>query len=209
MSNLEEEVIVLLNLRGSESGINVRKFGANIEKDVSTSTEVVNDIVTAPVVVASSNQVPNEYEYELEFLIPSAEDTNVYRSNSTPLSNDVIDQEEETEARAETPHQVSGTRVPSKTAKKLLEVQVQQQKEYHKKCINLLEQQNRELRLQTDELKKIRRLKEKKLDMIKKNIIFNEKQTIENTKLKLEEINLKKRKLELQEEELSQKCKRI
>lgn len=95
MSNLEEEVIVLLNLRGSESGINVRKFGANIEKDVSTSTEVVNDIVTAPVVVASSNQVPNEYEYELEFLIPSAEDTNVYRSNSTPLSNDIIDQEEE------------------------------------------------------------------------------------------------------------------
>lgn len=88
-------------------------------------------------------------------------------------------------------------------------MQVQQQKEYHKKCINLLEQQNRELRLQTDELKKIRRLKEKKLDMIKKNIIFNEKQTIENTKLKLEEINLKKRKLELQEEELSQKCKRI
>lgn len=196
-------MIVLLDLRTSESGLNVSKFGASTSKDLPSSTEVVEDVGAAPALVDCSN------ESEVEYFIEDDEiNAGINVNSSTPLSDGLPIHQEQPEVQNETPRQA---RVPAKTAKKLLEEQVKEQKKFYKSFTNLLEvqnklmrKQNEELRLQTDEMRKKRRIKEKKLDLFKNNIAFKQKNSIENTKIKLEKIDLKRRELELKEAQLNQ-----
>ncbi|XP_055910685.1 uncharacterized protein LOC129945048 [Eupeodes corollae] len=173
-SVLEEDIIALL-----VCGLKVRKFGT---ADALPTREPLKEKI---------EQIRQNLSPETCQLFEESEILLSGEINEQPEEGEFDKEMEEHAQKTPTRH----TRTSAATSKKLLELQVNQQKIYQEKSLNLLEEQNKllerknkELKLQTEEMKKIRRLKEQKLKILKRKNEIMENESKENTKLKLREL---------------------